>query len=1442
MDAKRLALAATCAAVAIALCMPIGAMMATEDWTYGSDGCIMTVDLGGGLRASALRARNVRVLAEYDSFALVEISSSKAAELEMCGYAVREMADRTAIHLSRYSFDTSGGEPDLPSSQRLAAYPSGSAGLYLVQMIGPVKESWLDTLQSLGARIVSYVPNYAYVVRMTPESAAAAIESPNVQWLGIFQPAYKILPCVSDCSIIVTVLDSSTAGATLSSLAEMGSIWSVDYSECAEAYQVCIDVRSLGEIDAIASLPDVMCVDDNFDDASVRQQHSETEAEIVGGNWTARTPYGGAGSYVNLLGWTGSGVQVSICDGGIGNGASGHPDFQDRYDGGIDYKDAKRNLDGSLATSSGDAICSHGTHMAGLVGGDTSRGTKQTYPTSTTATKYYVGNGVAPNCTLVSQRLFSEVGNYAFNSADTQANWEMFFGDSLYLGTEICACSFGLDEGTYSARSSFFDHAVRDCNVTVGGDQMLSITSSVGNGGPSKKVTEPSTAKNIIAVGGTETCYIDATTYSNGGAANSDNPEDLYSGSNSGTSDNRIKPDAVAPAQDTLSTGSQFDGSSYYDGRAFKNGTVDYRYYWNAGTSFSSPNGAGSLAVVYQWYKARYGIYPSPAMAKALVLGAAKDITGSGSATDIPNYREGWGRIYLPDVITPATSVLKRDQTANLLTGQTFYLNVTCQNTGLPLKVMLAYTDYQAATGAAKAAVNNLDLRVTAPNNDIYYGNSFTNGRTVVNGYAGNTNFGYDWDDDNNHYDDHNNVEAVFIQTPTTGTYRIEVIAANVASDAVAAAPGINQNFALVVNNVLNGDTDVSPPSFAGVKSAQRTTGGSGYIGVVWDAAVDWSNPITYMLWRFDHNPTPAEVNSTGTTWTGTALSYIDTACVTGTTYYYVVRARDSLANTGYNMIVASCLSENAKFLQVQSPSAGYRNLNTDAMESSVQTVSTGVMSAIGDYMVDTASGKWLSPVFATATDLSGTWSFNVYGMMNNRYTHGYIYAVAKRHSDGATLFTSGYDDEDVSLFTTSHHQFRWQHAVSGVTIPAGDRYYIEIWVHVTAIPSTPTTRNYDYASGTHTALYLDSDDTPPYVIGSTVAPTLSQIATSDDIRSLSRDPGTRNWISLQCRMYVTETSSQIDEVEMRWEGKGDPANDNNMGPVEDQGYLCFYVWNFTGSKWLKVSQCSMNRSSDSTLRYVFTNRTPGFNQWSNYIGAGNEFRWIAHYKVMDMTMLTDYVSLTVRKSSSATGQFTMAFDNGATPSCVVQPGAALPPMASWHNVTGLVAGWNLVSVSINAADTRLPYALTDTFGATRVAWTRVMWCNPATPTDPWKQYNTGWNAALNDLKNVDNKIGVWLFVTTAADGILNLGGTNYSTPATTAISMMAGWNMVGFPSDDTTYTVANLKADTGATIVEGFDIAQTYKTIVLADGVALAAGRAYWVRTASDVVWTKLW
>jgi hypothetical protein len=163
-----------------------------------------------------------------------------------------------------------------------------------------------------------------------------------------------------------------------------------------------------------------------------------------------------------------------------------------------------------------------------------------------------------------------------------------------------------------------------------------------------------------------------------------------------------------------------------------------------------------------------------------------------------------------------------------------------------------------------------------------------------------------------------------------------------------------------------------------------------------------------------------------------------------------------------------------------------------------------------------------------------------------------------------------------------------------------------------------------------------------------------------------------------------------------------------------------------------------------------------------------------------------------------------------------------------------LVEGWNLVSLPLMQANTRIEQVLASIAGQ----WDYAMAYVPGA-ADPWKSNHVARPDELDDLFNLDHTMGFWLRATQA--GVtLNVAGTS---PTSTQILLHTGWNLIGYPArDDATYTVGQLRAATGATIVEGFDVGAEYRTRTLPDTQVMKRGEGYWVQVLSDTTWTVDW
>jgi len=157
-----------------------------------------------------------------------------------------------------------------------------------------------------------------------------------------------------------------------------------------------------------------------------------------------------------------------------------------------------------------------------------------------------------------------------------------------------------------------------------------------------------------------------------------------------------------------------------------------------------------------------------------------------------------------------------------------------------------------------------------------------------------------------------------------------------------------------------------------------------------------------------------------------------------------------------------------------------------------------------------------------------------------------------------------------------------------------------------------------------------------------------------------------------------------------------------------------------------------------------------------------------------------------------------------------------------------LAPGHRFMSYPIKLLDDRIEVVLSSLSGC----YDYVRRYDSLDSVDPWKSYDP--SRGYNDIIRLDNTMGFWINVTATCD--FNLTGY---PERSTILNLRQGWNMVGYPSFNTSYTVADLKAATGlpGVIVETFDAnAAPYYLQKAPDSFKLAAGEGYWVFVPSDV------
>ena len=119
-----------------------------------------------------------------------------------CSHSSRETTAQSQnssylpIHLAVGTFDplSESDRMALPSEWTLNRYPKGEAGYYIVQFEGPVLEAWKGAVVSAEASLFDYIPQFAYIAKMTQTTRGKIQTMDSVRWIGIYQPGFRIAP------------------------------------------------------------------------------------------------------------------------------------------------------------------------------------------------------------------------------------------------------------------------------------------------------------------------------------------------------------------------------------------------------------------------------------------------------------------------------------------------------------------------------------------------------------------------------------------------------------------------------------------------------------------------------------------------------------------------------------------------------------------------------------------------------------------------------------------------------------------------------------------------------------------------------------------------------------------------------------------------------------------------------------------------------------------------------------------------------------------------------------------------------------------------------------------------------------------------------------------------------------------------------------------------
>lgn len=741
----------------------------------------------------------VRLVSRLDRGLLVDADEARVRELEEGGLRVRAVPEPDTLELFGHRIDTaSGTTPDVPEAFRLhpeQAGPGGSADAteeaagardtrgggvadvnHLVQLVGPVQESWLTALGEQDVRVVEAVGRYGYLVRGDAATVEGLRSLPFVAWTGRLEPAYKVNPALLDVTesdpppglgpveaLDVGVLADGDVDGVVALVEELGGAVHAVSPPSADAFRsLTAELPADGgaALATLAARADVRWVD------VVRTPLLEDErtAQIVYEDLDGTAPPGTApvvGYQANLtaLGVDGTGVTVAVCDTGVDTNVAGtvHGDLAGRLAFAVNASTG--------AAPAGADTNGHGTHVAGIVAGDGGAG-------GTDPGGFALGVGVAPG---------AQVGGVVFNGTRQQR-----IEQSVRNGAQVMNNSWSMDGAAYGAGERTFDLGVRDADPASADLEELTVVFSAGNSGPGAQ-TLTKAMKNAVVVGNSLNFRP--------GEGDTDDIRGLRSSSSRGpAADGRLLPHVVAPGTDVVSARSAASGRPTY---VDTGGTAHAGHTVMSGTSMAAPHVAGQCALLIDWWRqTRGGATPSPALLKALLVNSTEPVAGGtdgdgGTIAAGPTTHAGWGRISLENALlqTPASDrgpkIFLDQRHAFTATGQEYLIRVAAPEAGLPLRVTLAWTDAPGAVGANPALVNDLDLEVReTATGRLFRGNVFAGGFSTTGGVA----------------DTLNNLEGVVVENPT-GVYEVSVVASTLAASARPDVATPWQDFALVLDN-----------------------------------------------------------------------------------------------------------------------------------------------------------------------------------------------------------------------------------------------------------------------------------------------------------------------------------------------------------------------------------------------------------------------------------------------------------------------------------------------------------------------------------------------------------------------------------------------------------------------------------------------------------------
>ena len=252
----------------------------------------------------------------------------------------------TAVLLENALIDTLALTPEIPEHLRA----QGEHGTFIVQARQRITEALRATMREAGATVIAYIPNNAYLVRLSNDAAQRLSGVNGVQSVLAYEPYYKLKADLLRFAVNQTVLPLGQrlnvalfADARESTLEAMKQMGAAVLAEERSSFGPVVTVELPGDtLVALAGLPGVQVIEP----VMARTLANDLSRARIGGATNDVVPD-------NWLGLTGTNVLIGVNDSGVD---ATHPDLASRM---------IANSTNGLSDPNG-----HGTHVIGTIAGN----------------------------------------------------------------------------------------------------------------------------------------------------------------------------------------------------------------------------------------------------------------------------------------------------------------------------------------------------------------------------------------------------------------------------------------------------------------------------------------------------------------------------------------------------------------------------------------------------------------------------------------------------------------------------------------------------------------------------------------------------------------------------------------------------------------------------------------------------------------------------------------------------------------------------------------------------------------------------------------------------------------------------------------------------------------------------------------------------------------